>query len=130
MLEIILKFLVYKKDILTVKKLWNIDISEFNHVIDQDGINHVKNRHGIYSKEKNEKIISDDDLKKIPEIIKNHDDILAGGISGSRKLPTMVYIKHYEEYKYYYVTEILKNKKELRIKTFYKDKKYLKRQDK
>jgi hypothetical protein len=123
MLEIIFTYFVSEKEIKIVEKLWNINISNFIHVLDQDGINHIIKRHGEKSKEDVNKVINKKDLDFIKEIIKNPDEIVAGGISSSRKLPTVMYIKYTEKYKFYYIAEILKNKKHLRIKTLFKDKK-------
>jgi hypothetical protein len=122
MLEIIFTYFISKREIKIIEKLWNIKVSEFVHVVDTDGVNHVLKRHGAKSKEEKEKIITEKDLDLIKEIIENADEIVAGGMSSSRKLPTVMYIKYFENYKYYYVAEILKNKKHLRIKTLFKDK--------
>ncbi len=102
--------------------MWNIDVSDFKHVIDIDGINHVIKRHGLGSKEKLSNVISEKDIDEIEGIIKYADEVVAGGLSGTRKLPVVMYIKYTNEYKFYYLEEILKSKKELRIKTFYKNK--------
>lgn len=122
MLNIIKTFLIEKELVSIIKKIWNVDIFDFKHIIDSDGINHVINRHGKISKEKPSNFINQDDLDLIENIVKNADDIVAGGLSGTRKLPTVMYIKYLNDYKYYYIEEILKSKKELRIKTFYKNK--------
>ena len=118
---IIKKWKTNQKEILKIKFLFNIDVSVYYHTIDQDGLNHVENRHGKKSKEKEDKIITEKDIKEIQNIVENCDDISGGGISNSRKLLTIRYKKNIKEYEYFYLVEILKNKKELRIKTLYKN---------
>ena len=130
MLEILKSFRVREEIILKVKNFWNLEISSFVHVIEQSGINHVLRRHGPKSKEIKENIILETDIEIIEKIIFEPDEIVTGGLSGSRKLPTLMYIKYIGEYKYYYIEEILNSKKELRIKTFFKNKKHFKQQDK
>ncbi len=130
MLEIIKSFFVREEIVVKVKNFWNLEIDGFKHVIEQSGINHVMRRHGPKSKELKENIIFESDIQIIGQIILEPDEVVTGGLSGSRNLPTVMYIKYVGEYKYYYIEEILNSKKELRIKTFFKNKRYLKRQDK
>ena len=122
MLEVIKIFDITILDIQKAKIMWNIDISNFKHVIDIDGINHVMSRHGVKSKEARVNVIKENDIGLIENIINSADELVSGGLSGTRKLPTLMYIKNINSYKYYYVVEILKNKKQLRIKTFFKNK--------
>lgn len=130
MLEILKSFNVREEVVIKVKNFWNLDVKGFMHVIEKTGINHVLRRHGPKSKEAKENIISESDIEIIEQIIFEPDEIVTGGLSGSRNLPTVMYIKYIADYKYYYIEEILNSKRELRIKTFFKNKKYLKRQDK
>lgn len=122
MLEILKIFDITILDIQKAKIMWNIDIVNFKHVIDKDGMNHVLSRHGEKSGEVKENIIKNIDIGLIQEIVKSPDELASGGLSGTRKLPTLMYIKNINSYKYYYVVEILKNKKQLRIKTLFKNK--------
>ena len=122
MLEILFKFTISEHDITKAKIMWNIDIEGFMHVVDIDGINHVFKRHGATnSQEQESHIVTKFDIELIGEIIVSPDELVSGGLSGSRKLPTLMYIKIINNYKYYYVVEILKNKKQLRIKTLFKN---------
>lgn len=122
MLEILKIFDISDFDIQKARIMWNIDILDFKHVIDKDGINHILARHGEKSGEVKENIIINLDIDLIQAIVKSPDELVSGGLSGTRKLPTLMYIKNINSYKYYYVVEILKSKKQLRIKTLFKNK--------
>ena len=53
---------------------FGIDISGFDHILTDNNIRHIKNSHGERTKEKYP--VTKEDIKKIPDIIENFDDIL------------------------------------------------------
>jgi hypothetical protein len=82
------------------------------------------NGHGGWRRElrEGEVMITDDDFKKLDKYITN-SELVGGGMSRSRNLPTIMHIYEEHEIKIYVVFEILNKKKHLRFKTMYKNKK-------
>ncbi len=102
---------------------FNEDITNYTHNIDILGIRHIKNIHG--DKDKEEQIeqvaIIDDDIAKIPYIIKNYDLVKYTG-KNKMGLSSIRYKKIMSDGTIFYVEEVRTRKKTLTSKTMYKKK--------
>ena len=109
-----------------VLELYSIDITDFRYTIDDYGYNHAMNGHGGWRRElrEDEIQITDDDFKNLEKYIIG-SELVGGGMSRSRNLPTIMHIYEKDGVKIYVVFEILNKKRHLRFKTMYKNKKKL-----
>ncbi|MDR1695581.1 MAG: hypothetical protein LBR69_02980, partial [Endomicrobium sp.] len=97
-----------------VKKELGKDISEYVHKIYKNDLIHIKNRH-IGGRQND---LTYNDLKLIPQIIKNYDAV---SVDKNKTPPRLRYEKKYNDGSYFYVEQILgESKKELASKTMYK----------
>ncbi|MEW6237155.1 MAG: hypothetical protein AB1656_17370 [Candidatus Omnitrophota bacterium] len=103
-----------------IKEFVQINVLNYEHVIESDGINHLRKRHWEES-EKDEKNVpmKKDDLYLILEIIGNADEI-SRAKNSQRGLPVIRYKKRLNGY-YFILEEIRKKKKKLALLTFYKE---------
>lgn len=106
-----------------VLELYNIDVENFQYSIDSDGRVHAEKGHSGSKRvlRENEVPVQGEDFENLNTYINNSVEVVGGGISRSRKLPTIMHIYEKEEVKVYIVFEILNKKKELRFKTMYKN---------
>jgi len=79
-----------------VKETYGIDLSEAYHVLNDNDIRHIKNSHGEDTNEKYP--VTAEDLKQIPDIIKNYDDVIYLSRAGKTGL---YYIKRHNGVTYY-----------------------------
>ncbi len=117
---------VHDTAIIAVKNLYNINILEFNYTIDSGGKKHSEKGHSGSKRilRDDEISIVEEDFQKLEHFIKNSSEVVGGGFSRSRKLPTIMHIYEEDNIKTYIIFEILNKKKELRFKTMYKNKKH------
>lgn len=105
-----------------VKQILGIDVTNRNHVLSKDYIRHMKKHMNETSE--NQIPITVEDIKKVPDIINNPDDVIRGSdtLSSDRKtkIPSIRYIKTDAEGKMY-VIEAIPNKGSLQIKTMWKE---------
>jgi hypothetical protein len=101
------------EEIINLIKPLGIDISHFEHELDNYGIKHSLDRHG-----KDSLPVTKDDFYKIPEILSSPDQVTYVGTSGIGT--------HLIEYRKafngttYYLEEIRTGRKTLSLKTLYK----------
>ena len=105
-----------------VKQILGVDIANRNHVLSKDYIRHMKKHMNETSK--NQIPITIEDIKKVPDIINNPDDVIRGSdtLASDRKttIPSIRYIKTDTEGRMY-VVEAIPNKGNLQIKTMWKE---------
>lgn len=96
------------------------DISGYKHNVDVCGVRHAFNKHGKPTEYKRGQIpLDDDDIKAIPEILYNYDEVIFG--EKTRKGVDLIkYKKQMPDNTTFYVEEIRTGKKTLTTKTIYK----------
>lgn len=96
------------------------DISGYKHNVDVCGVRHAFNKHGKPTEYKRGQIpLDDDDIKAIPEILYNYDEVIFG--EKTRKGVDLIkYKKQMPDNTTFYVEEIRTGKKTLTTKTMYK----------
>ena len=96
------------------------DISGYKHDVDVCGVRHAFNKHGKPTEYKRGQIpLDDDDIKAIPEILYNYDEVIFG--EKTRKGVDLIkYKKQMPDNTTFYVEEIRTGKKTLTTKTMYK----------
>ncbi|HIU22950.1 MAG TPA: hypothetical protein IAD49_05155 [Candidatus Fimihabitans intestinipullorum] len=109
-----------------VKRFFGIDVSNKRHVLTDNDIRHMLNRHGNDTKMTNGKQLDlkKGDIIKIPEIIKDPDNIIKGSSNIDRAGNTnnsIRYIKAYDQNKSYVVEVIPDHGNSLKIKTMWKE---------
>lgn len=109
-----------------VKSFLGIDVSNKRHVLTDNDIRHMLNRHGNDTKMTNGKQLdlTKEDIIKIPEIIKDPDNIIKGSSNIDRAGNTnnsIRYIKAYDQNKSYVVEVIPDHGNSLKIKTMWKE---------
>lgn len=99
------------------------NISDFIHNLDVSGVRHAFLEHGNEKTEskRGQTAISYDDLKKVPEIISDYDNV---EFPGKNKIGRDVikYTKKFSDGTVYYVEEIRNGRRTLTIQTMYKSK--------
>ena len=75
----------------------DFDVSEYTHALRDNDIRHIRNSHGERTNEKYP--VTKQDLKQIPDIIENYDDVLF--IPEGKKLPAIVFVKQHNGVTYY-----------------------------
>ena len=99
------------------------NISDFIHNFDVSGVRHAFLEHGNEKTEskRGQTAISYDDLKKVPEIISDYDNV---EFPGKNKIGRDVikYTKKFSDGTVYYVEEIRNGRRTLTIQTMYKSK--------
>jgi len=104
-----------------IKKLIGIDVIGYRHEINSNDLRHSLKAHGNKEKEARRNppqiAITVNDLKMIPKIIQDYDDILKGSTEGGRK--SIIYKKKVNGF-IYYAEVVLKNKGILSGKTMWK----------
>ena len=95
----------------------DFDVSEYTHALRDNDIRHIR-------KQTNEKYpVTKQDLKQIPDIIENYDDVLF--IPEGKKLPAIVFVKQHNGVTYYLEeaqahdgkTKLLVNKQMIKVPT-------------
>ncbi len=106
--------------------LYNVNVANFNYSLDTYGKTHTMRGHSGSDRKLRECEIpvTEDDFSNLKKYIEKSVELVGAGISRSRKLPTVMHIFDAEDFNIYIVFEILNKKKELRLKTMYKNKKY------
>ena len=96
------------------------DISGYKHNVDVCGVRHAFNKHSKPTEYKRGQIpLDDDDIKAIPEILYNYDEVIFG--EKTRKGVDLIkYKKQMPDNTTFYVEEIRTGKKTLTTKTMYK----------
>lgn len=94
-----------------VKSFFGIDVSNKRHVLTDNDIRHMLNRHGNDTKMTNGKQLdlTKEDIIKIPKIIKDSDNIIKGSSNIDRAVNTnnsIRYIKTYDQNKSYVIEVI------------------------
>ncbi len=108
-------------EVARIKRLIGIDVSGYHHEINSNDLRHSLKAHG--NKEREEKrnppqiAITANDLKMIPKIIQDYDDIEKGSVQDGRK--SIIYKKRVNGF-IYYAEVVLKDKKVLSGKTMWK----------
>ena len=109
---------------ITDLRLAGVDITdEWVHSIETSAIIHVKKQHGNSHLElkKGQIAITDDDLKKIPEILDSYDSVKkSDSPSRSTGNTIIIYQKTYEDGTIYYLEEKRDGRKSLAFHTMYK----------
>lgn len=105
----------------TIKESTGADVSGYIHMIDNFGIRHALNEHGNPDVEarRGNIAITENDILKVPEIIKSYDRVENGGTDTSGR-SLVRYIKTDTDGTIYYVEEIRSKRKELALKTMWK----------
>lgn len=97
-----------------------IDISNYKYNIDTSGVAHTFDEHGVgKEKFKNQIPVTDADIKIIPNIVYDYDDIIFGQID-NKGTPLIEFIKTQNNVEYHYLAEIRTGRKTLTLKTMYK----------
>ena len=98
-----------------------IDLRGYKHLIDVSGIKHILRKHGNVTHEKKigQMPVSEGDLLKIREIIKNYDKMNASKKTKT-KLDSIEYKKRIGDSNYTMIEEIRKGRKKLALKTLFK----------
>ena len=100
------------------------DIEDYKHNLDVSGTRHAFKEHGSEKTEipRGQIPITDDDFKKIPEVIYKYDEV---EFTGKNKIgrETLTYKKVFDDGTIMYVEEIRNKQKTLTIDTMYKHKK-------
>ena len=99
------------------------DLSGYVHNIDVSGVRHAFLHHGDKKKEekRGQIAITDDDIKKIPQIVKEYDTVDFGGTNSIGR-DIIKYSKKFDDGTTFYVEEIRTGRKRLTIQTMYKNK--------
>lgn len=99
-----------------------VDLSEFEHCVDNYGIKHALKEHGDNKREalRGQIAITENDFRNIPEILKDYDNISASKTRNGRD--AIVYSKKMNDGSIVYVEEIRTGKKRLSLQTMYKRK--------
>ena len=97
---------------------YGIDVSDAVHVIRDNDIRHIKNSHGEGTNEKYP--ITANDLKRIPDIVENYDDVLFVSRPDGKK--GLYYVKRHNGVTYYLESigssgKILQNKQMIKVST-------------
>ncbi len=110
----------------TVLSLYNINVTDFEYSVDTYGKIHAMRGHSGSDRKLREYeiAVTEEDFVNLKTYIEKSSDIVGGGMSRSRNLPTIMHIFDAEDFNIYIVFEILNKKKELRLKTMYKNKKH------
>ena len=96
------------------------NIEGYKHNVDVSGVRHIYKQHGIGNeKNKNQIPLTDDDLKKIPEIIYHYDKVTFGA-KDNKGTDIIKYQKQMPDGEVFYLEEIRTGKKTLTTKTMYK----------
>ena len=96
------------------------NISGYKHNVDVCGVRHAFNKHGKPTEYKRGQIpLDDDDIKTIPEILYNYDEVIFGEKT-RQGVDLIKYKKQMPDNTTFYVEEIRTGKKTLTTKTMYK----------
>ncbi|WP_110953037.1 LPD38 domain-containing protein [Anaerosinus massiliensis] len=112
---------VEPREIKRIKELTGIDVTGYKHNITSDNIRHALMEHGdpaIEHKNWGQVAITDHDIKRIPEIVKQYDEIFPGEERGGVK--SVIYKKGFADGTNEYLEVILTGRKVLRIKSMWK----------
>ncbi|MEW6234076.1 MAG: hypothetical protein AB1656_01695 [Candidatus Omnitrophota bacterium] len=101
-----------------IREITGIDVVDYVHIIDKDGVNHVIGKHGEGKERKGVEPITKEDFYLIPQIVGNADEIMKGGVN-DKGLKVIKYKKRING-DVYYLEEIRYGKKKLALVTFYK----------
>lgn len=103
-----------------IKSLLGIDVKNRKHVLADNDIRHMINQHGNQEIESRhgQIAITKEDIKNIPEIINNPDNIIKG--TDNKLGQTIRYIKRYNDHTTYVVEVVPDNSNALIIKTMWK----------
>lgn len=99
------------------------DLSGYSHNIDVSGVRHAFLEHGNSKTEekRGQKAITEEDIKKIPQIVEDYDHIEFPGKNAIGR-DIIKYQKRYEDGTTFYVEEVRTGRKRLTIQTMYKRK--------
>lgn len=97
----------------------NINLSGYRHNIDKSSLNHILNRHGKKENYRKQIPVTNEDIKKIPNIIYNADSVEYTGKNNIGK-DTFRYTKVMPDGTIYYIEEVRTGKKTLTANTLYK----------
>lgn len=105
-----------------LEEILNVSMKNYTHVLDLAAVNHIFKRHGEGANlSENELAIVENDLGKIPEILSEPDWIVDGGKTLHTNLSSIRYVKTYADQTTYVVEEVRMGKKDLAIKTMFKN---------
>lgn len=97
----------------------NIDLRGYRHNIDKSALNHIINRHGKTENYRNQIPITNDDIKNIPDVIYNADNVEYSG-KNEKGLDTFQYRKTNQNGEIYYIEEVRTGKRTLTTNSMYK----------
>lgn len=97
----------------------NIDLRGYRHNIDKSALNHIINRHGKTENYRNQIPITNEDIKNIPDVIYNADNVEYSG-KNEKGLDTFQYRKTNRNGEIYYIEEVRTGKKTLTTNSMYK----------
>jgi len=97
-----------------------LDIAGYNHIIDEDFVRHVFDKHGDPKTEisRGNIPVTRDDFGLIPQVISSPDSVEAGELNNG--LPTLVLRKTFPDGTTIYVEEVRKGRRKLAAVTMYK----------
>lgn len=104
-------------------KKQGFDIAGYNHSVDVSALKHINKNHGNVMQEaqRGQIAITEDDIKRIPDIVKRPDYITLGNKTNQNK-DAITYVKNAPEGTTYYVEEIRNKRRRLSGDTMYKRK--------
>ena len=103
--------------VLVMREEYGIDLDGKYHALNDNDIRHIHNSHGENTNEKYP--VTREDLKRIPDIVKNYDDVLY--VPRNKEVAGIVYVKQHNGVTYYLEQivdgDILKNKQMIKVPT-------------
>lgn len=104
-----------------ILEMTRLDVSGFEHVLENFGLKHGFKHHGNPTIEapRGQRAVSIDDVEKIPETLKNPDTITFDGFSKHSKQPVIGFEKVFGTETLVYKVEVRRGRRELATQTFY-----------
>ncbi len=100
-------------------KIKKINIDNYKYNINTSGVAHTFDEHGIGNeKYRNQIPVTDIDIKNIPLIVYDYDDIIFGQVD-SKGTPLIEFVKTINNVEYHYLAEVRTRRKTLTLKTMY-----------
>ncbi len=105
-----------------IKRKTGIDVTGFKQTISSRDLRHADNRHGSNGEtNKGQVPLTIEDYERIPELFSNYDRIEKGSPEKNTNLPSIRFIKKYDDGTLYGVDVIVEKDKTIRYKTGWKD---------
>ena len=104
-----------------IKKETGIDVSGFRQTISTNDLRHADNQHGPNNERRRDQIpLTAEDYERIPELFSNYDRIEKGSPERNTNLPSIRYVKTYDDGTLYGVEVIVEKDRTTRYKTGWK----------